>query len=115
MAQLVPVAELLTAVFQGKELSPGQFFPPTRKRGRTVTGSLGLLESPFPQKWDFLRSVAGPAKPGGTPMPGNISGPSQTRAGEPYIRPLGGEGFWEGDYGGGVRVGRHFGARWLVP
>jgi len=30
--QLVLVAELLTAVFQGKELSPGQFFPPTRMR-----------------------------------------------------------------------------------
>ena len=29
--QLVLVAELLTAVFQGKELSPGQFLPPTSK------------------------------------------------------------------------------------
>ena len=30
---------------------------------------------------------------------------------------VGSEGFWDGDsdYGGGVRVGRHFGARWLVP
>ena len=28
MASLVLVAELLTAVFQGKELSPGQYFPP---------------------------------------------------------------------------------------
>ena len=33
-------------------------------------------------------------------MPGNISGPSYTRAWEPYIR-LDGEGFWERDYGGG--------------
>ena len=40
MASLVLVAELLTAVFQGKELSPGQFFPPTRK-GEFV-GRIGL-------------------------------------------------------------------------
>jgi hypothetical protein len=39
-------------------------------------------------------------------MPGNNSGLSQTRAIEPRYRPgrLRSEGFWVGDYGGGVRV-----------
>ena len=95
---------------QAWDLRP--LFVPARtggNRGDHPELSLGPLGPPFFTTWG---PVAGP---GGTPMPGNISGPSQTRAGEPYIRPRGGEGFWTRDYGGGVRVGRHFGARWLVP
>ena len=46
-------------------------------------------------------------------MPGNNSGP--TRAIEPRHRPPGSDGFWVRDYGGGVRVGRPFGARRSRP
>jgi hypothetical protein len=34
---------------------------------------------------------------------------------DPSVGCLGGEGFWVWDYGGGVRVGRPFGARRFSP
>jgi len=70
----------------------------------------GATGVPLVTTWD---PVAGP---GGTPMPGNISGRGGTLGlrGSFTKGPRGGGGFWKGDYGGGVRVGRHFGARWLA-
>ena len=53
-------------------------------------------------------------RPGGDPNAWKHFGPEPA----PGAALLGGswvsEGFRKGNYGGGVRVGRHFGARWLA-
>ena len=69
--------------------------------------SKGATGVPLFTIWD---SVAGPGR---TPMPGNNSGRRQpgNSAVPSTVGRLGVDGFWVGDYEGGVRVGRPVGAR----
>jgi hypothetical protein len=57
------------------------------------------------------------SSPGEDPNARKQFGPQPTWAIEPRYRPdrLVSDGFWMRDYGGGVRVGRPFGARWRSP
>ncbi len=72
----------------------------------------------------FKQLVAGRGEPQYSEIPGNISGRQQTQVLNSVISvllrqetatwgglDLGIAGVWEGDYGWGVRVSRHFGAR----
>ena len=73
----------------------------------------GATGFPLFTTWD---SVAGSGR---APIPGNISGRSRSRNNTQCSRSLvaqlvgrlGSDGFWKEDYGWGVRVRRHFGAR----
>ena len=77
----------------------------------TTLNSSGLLESPF----SMFHNMGLCSRPGGGPNAWKHFGPELDPGMRAllavYIRPLGGEEFWKGDYGGGVRVGRPFGAR----
>ena len=77
---------------------------------RTITSSATSLEPVRTYGRSIYTSAAIMVK-----LPAAIMASHRAKMRDRDIRPLGGEGFWEGDYGGGVRVGRHFGARWLVP